>query len=91
MVADYQASAANIEGVLGRLTARGALPAAWDRAWADTPAEAIALVVDAVASAPGGARGWFLRHGASEQSVERYVERITAPAPGTGPAGLTPS
>lgn len=76
VVADYQATAANMDRVLARLTALGALTSDWDVSWAATPTEAIALVVDTVTAHRGGARGWFRAHGASEAAIERFIEHI---------------
>lgn len=79
VVRDYRATAANIDGVLARLTALGALSDDWDLSWAAMPPEAIALVVEAVTSHVDGPRGWFLAHGASAAAIDRFIERITQP------------
>ncbi|KRB80426.1 hypothetical protein ASE01_02835 [Nocardioides sp. Root190] len=76
VVADYQATNANIDGVLTRLFARGAMSADWDPTWAETPLEAITLIIDEITSHSQGARGWFLHHGAAEDTIERYQERM---------------
>lgn len=78
VVADYQATEANIAGVLSRLFARGALGHDWDPTWAEAPLEAITLVIDTVTGHPDGPRGWFLSHGASEAAIDRFVERIAS-------------
>lgn len=77
VVADYQATAANIDGVLARLTALGALSDDWDLSWAASPPEAIGLVIETVTGHPDGPRGWFLAHGASDLAIDRFVRRIT--------------
>lgn len=76
VVADYRATAENIDGVLGRLIARGVLPDDWDVSWAETPLDAIGLMVEAVAEHRGGPRGWFAAHGASDATIDRYLQRI---------------
>jgi hypothetical protein len=76
VIADYQATAANIDGVLERLSALGALGDDWDPQWAATPAEAIAIVIEAVTAPPGGAREWFLQNGATEDAIDRFVSRL---------------
>lgn len=81
VVTDYQLTAGNMEHVLTRLVARGAIDRnGWQSEWATAPAGAIALVVDELAAAPGGPRGWFLAQGASEAAIDRYLDRITAAA-----------
>ena len=80
VVADYRATAANIAGVLARLSARGALSDGWDLSWAATPSEAIALVIDTVSGHPDGPRVWFLAHGATDAAVDRFLRRIRSTA-----------
>jgi hypothetical protein len=82
IVADFVRTNDNLDAILKRIAqARPDLPA---EAFADVPlsllqapAEAIAVVLDILASHPGGAAGWLVDHGLSASQLARLRDRLT--------------
>lgn len=79
VTADYRRTEQAMKHVLARQYARGLLePGQVRRDWTRAPTQAVQLLVDRVGEWPGGVRGWFVDHGAREESVDSFVEALTA-------------
>lgn len=77
IIVDYRRTEDNMERVLERLVAQGAISLdGWDPAWGKAPEEAVKLVIDEVGTGPD-ARQWFLAHGASAAAIDRWRARLT--------------
>jgi protein-tyrosine phosphatase len=79
IVADYEATRGNLPAVLSRLRAIGmAIPPDDElppHALGLDPA-AIEVVLDELGAAPGGAVGWLMEHGATEDDITRLRGRL---------------
>lgn len=83
VIADYAASGPNMPSLQDRwevmgIRRRGGRDVP-DR-WLESPEGAITSVVERITNWPGGARGWWLSHGASRHDLQAWVARICAPA-----------
>lgn len=77
VVADYRRTELSMEHVLARQFVRGHLdPDRLRSEWASAPAEAVGLLVERLASWPGGPRRWILDHGAQPEALDAFVSRF---------------
>lgn len=77
VVADYLVTAAQMDGVIARLTAAGGLkPERAREEWFAAPEEAGRLVVETVTAHPGGVEGWYVEHGGDLAALERFRGRF---------------
>jgi len=78
VVDDYGRTEAAMGAVIGRLEARGLLGLnRIEPEWVRAPVEAIGLLIDRVSTWPGGVRGWFVDHGASNEGIAAFVRALT--------------
>lgn len=74
VVADYAQTEQNMDGVIRRMSRLGSGDHPVNPAWLEAPEEAIREVVDHLhATEAGGAFGWLVGHGASEERLEDWV------------------
>jgi Tyrosine phosphatase family len=82
VIADYTATAASMPDVLARMAAR----LGWEMPpfddlppiLRDAPQDAIAAVIDVVASGPDGAAGWLASHGMTPAELDRLRAKLSA-------------
>ncbi|WHU47423.1 tyrosine-protein phosphatase [Gordonia sp. L191] len=76
---DYRATEDNMPAVLERAHDAGVIPSTLMRPeWAQAPDVAIDVLIDEVTRWPGGARAWFLDHGASPADLDSTIAWLTA-------------
>ena len=83
IVADYVLTAERIERIIGRLMPRPSYGEALAKQTIDEQvprAESIEAILTAVDEGYGGAAGWLVAHGWSDDDVERLRRRLTEPA-----------
>ena len=84
VIADYTATTESMRAVLARMAARlgWEMPPFEDLPplLREAPRDAIAAVIDVVASGPGGAAGWLASHGMSPADLGRLRAKLTAQA-----------
>jgi len=83
IVADYVLTAERIERIIGRLMPRPSYGEALAKQTIDEQvprAESIEAILTAVHEGYGGAAGWLVAHGWSDDDVERLRRRLTEPA-----------
>lgn len=79
VVADYLQTRANLSDLRSRWTSKGYRPNIGrpvSDAWLQAPEEAIAVVVEFLGTWPGGAVGWLTDHGAKEEDLKTWRNRI---------------
>lgn len=76
VVADYLATAGNMRALQDRWQHKHGRARTVRAEWLKAPEPAITEVVDHLEASDGGAAGWLVEHGADEERLERWCERI---------------
>jgi hypothetical protein len=86
VIADYTATTARMPDVLARMSARLGrdMPPFDDLPpfLREAPRDAMAAVIDVVATGPGGAAGWLAAQGMSGADLDRLREKLRGRRPG---------
>jgi len=81
VIADYQMTERNLAGLRARWQVNGIRSrtgGAVSDGWLEAPEAAISLVVETITGWPGGSRGWWLDHGAAEEDLDTWQQKLWA-------------